>query len=219
MDYETARIGLVRGRHDLKVLPQAIGDQRQIRRIAHSIVESLPAGQRFCRAVKTLLRKQRRPQPIARRVSHADAFCRHAQALAQAGRLCGRDAERGYQRAFTQTKQLAGGSRRAEHAASRGDVPALVVVLRRDRKPDACLDLVADHQGEQSVFPAHLPELRKREQRRRDRRGRMDHGAQMGVAEIVDIGGRGVEKGRAQRIDSLVAANYRGLFSAGKLSQ
>ena len=35
----------------------------------------------------------------------------------------------------------------------------------------------------------------------------MNHRAQMGVAEIIDIGAGGIEKGRAQRIDALGASD------------
>ena len=66
----------------------------------------------------------------------------------------------------------------------------------------AC-DLVAEDEGEQQIGPAHLAQFGERKQRRRHRRGRMDHGAQMRVAEIMDIGGGGIEEGRAQRIDAL----------------
>ena len=76
-------------------------------------------------------------------------------------------------------------------------------MARRDRKPDAGLNLVAEDEGEQQIRPAHLPQFGQRQQRRRHRRGRMDHGAHMGVAEIMDVGAGGIEERRAQRIDAL----------------
>jgi hypothetical protein len=47
----------------------------------------------------------------------------------------------------------------------------------RDREPDSGLDLVAEDKGQQKIGPAHLPQFGQRQQRRRDRRGRMDHRA------------------------------------------
>src|SRR5215468_3089882 len=92
-------------------------------------------------------------------------------------------------------EQLAGARGGAKHAAGRGDVPTLVVMLRRDCKANARLNLVAENEREQELRPADLRELGKRQQRRRHWRCRMDHGAQMRVAEIVDIGRGRVEKG------------------------
>jgi hypothetical protein len=47
----------------------------------------------------------------------------------------------------------------------------------------------------------------------------MDHRADMGVAEIMDIGAGGIEERRTQRIDALPASDDRRLFAAGEFSQ
>ncbi len=47
----------------------------------------------------------------------------------------------------------------------------------------------------------------------------MNHRAQMGVAEIVDVGAGGVEEGRAQRIDALAAADHGRLLAAGEFGE
>ena len=44
----------------------------------------------------------------------------------------------------------------------------------------------------------------------------MDHGARMGVAEVVDIGAGGVEEGRAQGIDALGSPDQGCLLAAGE---
>ena len=76
-------------------------------------------------------------------------------------------------------------------------------MLRRNRQTNARLHLIAEDEGKQQLRPAHLAQLGEREQRRGHRRGRMDHGAQMRVTEIMDIGRCRVEEGGAQRIDAL----------------
>jgi hypothetical protein len=194
MNHEATRIRLVGRRHDLESIAEAVGDDSEIGLIPERVVKTLPSRERLGGTVESLRSQQRRPQPVARGVTHADAFGRHAQAFAEAGGLCRGGAERGDELALVETEQLATGSRRAEHAAGRGDVPALIIVLRRDREPDASLHLLAEDEGEQQIRPAHPAQLGQREHRGRHRRSRMDHSAQMGVAEIMDIGGGGVEE-------------------------
>src|ERR1700692_2623047 len=47
----------------------------------------------------------------------------------------------------------------------------------------------------------------------------MNHRSYMGVAEVIDIGAGGVEKGRAQRIDALGAPDHGYLFTARKFAE
>ena len=89
-------------------------------------------------------------------------------------------------------------------------------MARRDRKADAGLDFIAEDEAEQQLAATHLLQLGERQQRRRHRRGRMDHGAQMGVAEVVDIGAGGVEESRGERIDALAAPDHGRLPAAAK---
>ena len=92
-------------------------------------------------------------------------------------------------------------------------------MLGRDGKADAAFDLLPDREAEQQVAPADAPQFGERQQRRRNRRGRMDHGAQMGVAEVVDIGAGGVEEGGAQRVDALATPDDGRLLAAGELRE
>src|SRR5262245_33956997 len=47
----------------------------------------------------------------------------------------------------------------------------------------------------------------------------MDHGAQMGIAEIMDIGGSRIEEGGAQGINTLAAPDDGCLLAAGKFGE
>jgi tripartite-type tricarboxylate transporter receptor subunit TctC len=92
-------------------------------------------------------------------------------------------------------------------------------MARRDRKPDAGLYLVAEDEGDQQIGSAQPPQFGERQHRRRHRRGRMNHRAQMGVAEVMDIGAGGVEKGRTQRIDALGAPDHGRLLAIREFSE
>ena len=160
---------------------------------------------------KPCLRQQRRQQTVARRVADAEALGRHAQHLHQTGGLRRGAAQRPNHLFYVEPEQPAGRRRRAEHAAARGDVPApRAVVRRRDRIADPARDLDADRERIEQIDAAHALQLRQRVERRHDRRGRMDHGRQMGVAEVVDIGAGRVEKRRVERVGALLAADDRG---------
>ena len=216
MDYEPARIGLIRRRHDLPVLAQAIHDDSQIGRLVQGMVESLYACQRLRRAVEALARQQRRPQAVARCVADAEALCRRAESLAEAGRLRGSTAKRPHHLPLVEPKKLAAPGRGAEHAAGRGDVPAPVIMAGRDRKTNARLHFVAEDEGEQQLGPAHLSQLGEREQCRRHRRGRMDHRPHMGIAEVVDVGARCIEECCGERIEALAASDHGRLLPIRK---
>ena len=219
MDHEAAGIGLDRVLRDLPGVAQAIGEGRPVRRLRHRVEEALHAGDRLGRALEPLLGEQRRPQAVARGIADADALGRPAQAFAQARRLRGRVAERPDHAPLVEPDQLAGGGGGAEHAAARGDVPALGVVAGRDGAADPALQLDAEQEGEQQVGPGHAPQLCQRQQRRRHRRGRMDHGRQVGVAEIEHVGAGRIQEGRAQRIDALSAADDGRLSAVGEFGE
>src|SRR5205807_2678378 len=99
----------------------------------------------------------------------------------------------------------AGAGGGAEHATGGGDVPALRIMARRDDAADPAFDLEAEDESAQQLGAADPPELGEREQRRRYRRGRMDHRSEMSVAKVEHVGAGGIEEGRAQRIDALAA--------------
>src|SRR6185312_10584979 len=139
-----AWIWLVGGRHQLPGFAEPGRHAREIRRIAHRIVKSLPAGKWLGRTLEALRREQRRPQAVARGIADAHALGRPAQAFAEPCGLRGGGAECGHEVPLIEPEQLAGSGGGAEHAAGRGDVPALVVVVWRDRKPDTGLHLVAE---------------------------------------------------------------------------
>ncbi len=178
---------------------------RQIRRFAERVIVALHAVERLRRSGEIARREQRRPQSIAGRVADADAFCRGAETLAQAGRLRCRQAERPYHLLGVQSQKLAAAGRGAEYAAGRSDVPAFGVVRRRHRQPDAARNLLADHQREQEVAAADHLRLGERQQRGHDRRGRVDRGRHVGIAEIEHVGARGIDEGSGQRIEPLAA--------------
>ncbi len=89
-------------------------------------------------------------------------------------------------------------------------------MARRHRKPDPAFDLLAEHEGEQKIAAADALHLGERQQRRRHRRGRMDHRRHMGVAEVEHVGARRVEEGRAQGVDALATADNCRLLAAGE---
>jgi hypothetical protein len=89
----------------------------------------------------------------------------------------------------------------------------------RDGVADPAFELDAEPEGEQQLGAAHASQLGQREQRRRHRRGRMNDGRKMGVAEIEHVGAGRVQKGRAQGIRALAAADDGRLPAIGKLGQ
>src|SRR5271156_157082 len=92
-------------------------------------------------------------------------------------------------------------------------------MARRHRKPDAALDLLAKHESKNEIAAANALQLAERQQRRRERRGRMYHGRDMGIAEVEHVGAGGIEKRRAQRVDALAPSDNRRLPAAGEHSE
>src|SRR5580658_7162946 len=111
------------------------------------VVIALLAGKRLGRSFKIVLRQQRREKPVARRIADTDALCRCAETFAQARSLRRRAAERPHHLPGIEPEQLAATRRRAEHPAGRRDMPAAIVMARRDRKPDPAFDLLAEHES------------------------------------------------------------------------
>ena len=89
----------------------------------------------------------------------------------------------------------------------------------RDRQRDARLHFLAQHERGEQVRPTHAAHLGERQQRGRDGRSRMDHGAHMRIAEVEHVRAGGIEKRSAQHVDALTAADHRRLPAAGKLGQ
>jgi hypothetical protein len=104
-------------------------------------------------------------------------------------------------------EQLRGGHRRAENSAGGSDVPAAIIMSRRNGVTDTAGDLCAEREGMKQLRPAHRPHFRQRKHDRCDGRGRMDDRSRMGVVEIEDVHGGGVEKGSRQRIPPRVMAD------------
>jgi hypothetical protein len=130
--------------------------------------------------------------------------------------LSASSAEREDHALAVEAEKPAGAGGRAEHAAGRGDVPALGIVAGKDRAADPAFDLDAEHEGCEQIATGDRPQLGEREQRRRDRRGRMNGGRDVGIVEIEDVGARRVQERRAQRVHALVAADDDRLPAIGK---
>ncbi len=98
-------------------------------------------------------------------------------------------------------------------------MPPLGIVAGRDSAADPAFDLDAENERLQQLNAAHAAQLRQREQRRRDGGSRMDDRPHMRVAKIKHVRSGGVEKGRAQRIDTLAAPDHDRLRAAGKFGE
>jgi hypothetical protein len=92
-------------------------------------------------------------------------------------------------------------------------------MTRRDRAADAALDLEAQREGQEQVRPADAADLGESQQRRRQRRSRVDDRRQMGVAIVEDVGPCRVQEGGGERVDTLGASDDRRLPAARELAQ
>ena len=88
-----------------------------------------------------------------------------------------------------------------------------------NRASDPAFELDAENECQQQLGAGHRPQLGEREQRRGDRRGRMDDRRNMGVAEIERIGARRVQECRAQAIHAFAAADDGGLPQMRELGE
>src|ERR1019366_6527475 len=94
---------------------------------------------RALRAGEVSGREQRRGEAVLRGAPGMKALAHRSEHLAQARGLCWRNAERPCHLLLVQSEQLASGGSGAEYARGAGDVPAHVVMLGKDRQPDAAL--------------------------------------------------------------------------------
>ena len=88
-----------------------------------------------------------------------------------------------------------------------------------DRPSDPAFELDAKNERQQQLGAGQRPQLGEREQRRGDRRGGMNDGRNVGVAEIERIGARGVQECRAQGIHAFAPADDGGLPAVGKFGE
>src|SRR5215510_1785139 len=98
-------------------------------------------------------------------------------------------------------EQLARRRGGADHAADASDMPAAAVVVRCDGIPDPALDLDAENQRVKKVAAAKTLPFDEREHRQDDRCRKVNHGRQMSVVEVEDIGHRGIDEYDVQRIE------------------
>ena len=90
-------------------------------------------------------------------------------------------------------------------------MPADIVVAGIDGVADAALDLDAEHERVQELRSRDRRVLRQREDRRRDRAGRVDHGLEMRVVEVERVRRDAVHQRRVQDVEPLAAAEHGGL--------
>ena len=117
------------------------------------------------------------------------------------------------------SEQLGGRGCRAEHAASRGDMPAARIMPGRHRISDPAFDLDPENERRDHVPAGKPPRLRQRQNRRRDRRSRMNDRVQMGIVEIQQVGRDRIDEGRAERIEPLRPADDRRCRGAAERRQ
>ena len=191
-------------------------DRREVRAVAHHGGEATRPGDRLGRAGDAGLREQRGRKSAARRAADTDALRHRAERLDQAGGLRRRVAERPDEMPCIEGQQLRDRRGGAEHAAGRRDVPAAPVVPGRDRIAEPAFDLDAEHEGVQQRRAGDRLRLGEREQRRRDRRGRMDDGRVMRVVEVEHVPARRVDECGAQHVEPVAPADHAGVARTGK---
>jgi hypothetical protein len=146
-----------------------------------------------------------------------------AEVLAQAARLGRADGERAARGVAVEAKQLRCRGGRADRAAGRGAVEAVLVVARHDRLGDLALDLHADLVGEQQVRAAAPVALGERQRRRQGGSGGMGEQAvdavlrdrELRVVVVVGMHGEAVGEGGEARGQPHVAADHRASLVAG----
>src|ERR1700679_1584948 len=107
---------------------ETIRQRIKFRRFGKRIVIALLAGKRLDRSLEVFFGQQRRHKAAAGRMADANALGRRAETLAQARGLRGRRAERPHHLIESERQQFAAACGRAEHTASRRDVPAATVM-------------------------------------------------------------------------------------------
>jgi hypothetical protein len=105
-------------------------------------------------------------------------------------------------------KQLRARCSSAENAARRRDMPARVVVLRRDGVADAALHFDTKYERVQQLRARHPRVLSERDHSSPHGNRRMEYRAQMRVVEVEYVGAEGVEQRGIQYIVSGIATPH-----------
>jgi len=114
-----------------------------------------PAGSQGCRpGYRRPERRAARPAGRSPRPSGVERFCHRTEGVAMAERHHHREPHRAPERRIIEAEQQHGGHGRADDAAGPGDVPAAIVVLRRDRDADPQLRFAAERECGQCGLPA-----------------------------------------------------------------
>ena len=222
MDHQPAGERLVHVVRQFPGLAQSLGDHRRVELRRHHMREAALRFDRLLGTGEALLRHQRGHQAAVRGPARMEALAHRAEHLAQPGRLRGGDAQCPAHLPLVEPEQLAGGGGRAEDAGGAGDVPADLVVFRKHRQPDAALGLDTEHERVQQPLSADRPDAgqrprpiaalrtgaRDRQQRRPDRRARMDR-AGVRVVVVEHMRADAVQQCRMQHVDLLVPAVQR----------
>ena len=192
MQHHAAGIGLVAVARDLPARAEIGEHQLRRRDIAVDAREAALAFDDLLGAVEALLRQQPGEQPVRRRAAGMERLAHGAAVLLHPGRLRGGDAERMRHLLRVEPEQLRRSRTGGDGAERAGEMPAAVVMAGR-RLPDAHAGLEARRirTGERAAVDhaaVNAAALGQREQRREDRRRRMQHdAAHMGVVEVEHV--------------------------------
>ena len=187
MDHHSTRKRLIAVERDLILLAESIRNLPVVTRRAQDIC---PAARRFDRLVgaREILRCQKgRHQTVLRRSAGVEALGHRAEHLTKPNRLGRREPEGPDHLLFRKTEYFARGCGRAERPHGAGNVPADVVMLRIDSVGDSAFHFHADNERMQKIGARARAILGERQKGRRDGRGGMNDGAQIGIVEIENV--------------------------------
>ncbi len=215
MHDHAAGIRLVGVAAELPAFAEPARDRREIRLFAQHARESALAFDRPPGGGEIIFGEERGGEAVARGRSEVETFRHAAQHLDQSRALRGREPERPGHAQRVEAEELARGGGGAEHSAGAADVPAALVMPWRNGVADAAFGLDAENECVQQVLARCGPLLGEGEQRRRDRRARVDHGGEVRVVEVQNVGAHRVDERGEQRVEPLAAADKRRLRRSG----
>ena len=216
MHHDAARVRLVGVAQQLPAFTQRTCHLGQRGRVAHRACPAERTLDRGWSGGVALLRQQGGEQSVARRIAHAHVL-RRRSAGSPPGRRTGwrRCPARATSARHPGPSSFAPAIGGAEHAAGGGDVPTARVMPGRDGVADPAFDLGAQDEGVQHRRAGQSALFRQRQCGRRDRRGGMDHRAQMRVVIVQQVAGDRIDEGGAERIQPLRAADQRDAVRSG----